>query len=110
MMRPTASAQRRTSSKEAIRISTRSGTGLSRTVTSVTTPSMPSEPVSSASSGRPGASPAVEPSVSHSPSMVATRTSSRLWTVSPCFGSARRLSFGDVAADRAGHLRGRSGA
>jgi hypothetical protein len=78
-------AQRRTSPNAAISSSTRSGTGLSRTVTSVTTPSMPSDPVSSASSGRPGASPATEPSVSHSPSMVATRASSRLWTVSPCF-------------------------
>ena len=84
-MRPTAPAQRETSSKPAISSSTRSGSGTSRTVTSTTTPSMPSDPVTSGSSDRPGASPSAEPIVTISPSQVARRTSSRLWTVRPYF-------------------------
>ncbi len=46
---------------------------------------MPSEPVSSGSKPRPGASPDSDPIVSRSPSMVATWISSRLCTVSPYF-------------------------
>ncbi|MCY1559790.1 hypothetical protein D9M68_968610 [compost metagenome] len=61
------------------------GLGISLTVTSVTTPSMPSDPMKTDSRSRPGASGASEPSSTTSPSMVTTRTRSTLCTVNPYF-------------------------
>jgi hypothetical protein len=61
MMRPTAAAQLATSSNTDIRSSVVSGSGTSRNVTSTITPSIPSEPQSSAISGSPGTSPAALP-------------------------------------------------
>ena len=57
---------------------------MSLTVTSVTTPSMPSEPMNTDSRSRPGASGASEPSSTTSPSMVTTRART-LCTVRPYF-------------------------
>ena len=72
-----------TSSNEAMMTRADCGFGTSLTVTSVTMPSMPSEPMKTASRSRPGASSASPPSSMISPSMVATRTRSTLCTVRP---------------------------
>ena len=56
---------------------------MSLTVTSVTTASMPSEPIIAARRSRPGASGASDPNTTTSPSIVTARTRSTLWTVRP---------------------------
>ncbi len=61
------------------------GLGTSLTVTSVTTPSIPSEPMKTASKSRPGASRPSLPSSTTSPSVVTIRTRSTLCTVRPYF-------------------------
>jgi len=72
-----------TLAKLAMTTCAQAGEGISLTVISVTTPSMPSEPTNTDSRSRPGASGASEPSSTISPSMVTTRTRSTLCTVSP---------------------------
>ena len=62
-----------------------SGVGKSFTVTSVTTPSKPSDPVTRASKSYPGLSSPSEPISTISPSMVTNRTFKILLTVRPYF-------------------------
>ncbi|KAG1431799.1 hypothetical protein G6F57_022894 [Rhizopus arrhizus] len=71
--------------KLAITTCAQAGLGISLTVTSVTTPNMPSDPMKTDSRSRPGASGASEPSSTTSPSIVTTRTRSTLCTVKPYF-------------------------
>ncbi len=61
------------------------GRGISRTVTSVTTASMPSLPITTDIRSRPGASSASEPNSTGSPSAMKPRTLSTLCRVSPYF-------------------------
>ena len=89
-----------TSSNEAMMTRASRGVGSSFTTTSVTTISMPSEPMQAPSRSSPGVSSATDsvvaagaeaepgsvlPSVMGSPSMVKPRTASTLWTVRPYF-------------------------
>ena len=60
-----------------------SGRGSNFTVISVIAPSMPSDPVMSASRSKPALSSASLPISSISPAIVATRKRRMLWTVSP---------------------------
>ena len=73
------------SSNDAITTRATRGFGTSLTVTSVTTPSMPSDPMATASRSSPGASSASLPSSTISPSVVTIRTRSTLCTVRPYF-------------------------
>lgn len=93
MIRATAAPASATSSKLAISTFTLGGFGSSFTVTSVTMPSMPSEPVNSASRSKPGASSASAPSVSKSPSIVRISTFRMLCTVSPYFRQCTPPAF-----------------
>ena len=61
------------------------GFGSRRTVTSVTTPSSPSEPTVTPSRSYPGASMCLPPSRTTSPSMVTSSTPTTLLVVSPYF-------------------------
>ena len=72
-----------TSSKLAMITCANCGLGIRRTVTSVTTASMPSEPITVASRSRPGASGASLPNSTTSPSIITARTRSTLCTVRP---------------------------
>ncbi len=72
-----------TSSNEAMMTCAVCGLGISLTVTSVTTPSMPSEPMQTASKSSPGASSAPLPSSNTSPAIVTSRTRKTLCTVKP---------------------------
>ena len=83
MIAATASPALTTSSNEAISTRASCGLGTSLTVASVTTASMPSEPITRASRSRPGESSASLPNSTTSPSMVRPRTRSTLCTVSP---------------------------
>ncbi|MNT49822.1 hypothetical protein D3C72_1866980 [compost metagenome] len=74
-----------TSPNEAMMTRAVAGFGISFTVTSVTMPSMPSEPMKTASRSRPGESRHSPPSSSTSPAMVTTRTRNTLCTVKPYF-------------------------
>ena len=72
-----------TSSNDAMITRAQCGFGKSLTVTSVTTNSIPSEPMASASRSKPGASSASLPTSMGSPSIVKPRSRITLCTVSP---------------------------
>ena len=81
----TASPALRMSSKLAMMQRANWGLGTSLTVTSVTTASMPSLPMTTASKSKPGASKAVLPKVTAWPSMVKPLTCKMLCRVKPYF-------------------------
>ena len=85
MTRATASPAASADAKLAMTTRATAGRGMSLTVTSVTMPSMPSEPTMMDSRSRPGSSSADEPSSNTSPSIVTTRAASTLCTVRPYF-------------------------
>ena len=93
MMSATAWAAQPASGKATSSAFTSAGIGSRRTVTSVTTASRPSEPVSSAIRSKPGASGASEPMVSRSPSMVSASSLRMLCTVSPYFRQCTPPAF-----------------
>ena len=107
---PTAAAQRPTSSNAASSSSTRRGIGSSRTVTSTTTPSMPSEPTTSASRPRPGASPDLRAErqqlAVHRDELDREHVVDRQAVLQAMHATG---ILGDVAADRARDLRRRIG-
>ena len=85
MMRPTARHAETTSPKTASSVSTRSGIGESRTVISVTMPSVPSEPTTAPTRSGPLAMPVGEPSRTTSPSGSTSCTASTWLVVVPYF-------------------------
>ncbi|MNE50991.1 hypothetical protein D3C80_1455920 [compost metagenome] len=93
MISPTARPALATESKAASSTLATCGLGSSLTVTSVMIPSMPSEPVNSASRSKPGASRLSAPRVRHSPSTVRISTLSRLCTVRPYFRQCTPPAF-----------------
>ncbi|MNT55772.1 hypothetical protein D3C72_1930340 [compost metagenome] len=93
MMSPTARPAFSTESNAASSTLAVCGLGSSLTVTSVITPSRPSEPVNSASRSKPGASRALEPRLRCSPSTVRMSTLSTLCTVRPYFRQCTPPAF-----------------
>ena len=81
----TASPAFRISSKLAMMQRANWGLGISLTVTSVVTASMPSDPITTASKSSPATSSAAEPNSTGSPATVKPRTLRTLCNVSPYF-------------------------